>query len=109
MFSEPTAKTANNSTTVIGGENAAANPVGGSLSFGSYPLGANGQTPLAPPEQQIPTCLAQGKSNKAIARLYNLSEATVKVHLKAILRKINAQNRTRRQFGRSSAAFVIML
>jgi hypothetical protein len=27
-------------------------------------------------------------------RLHNLSEATVKVHLKIILRKINVQNRT---------------
>jgi hypothetical protein len=29
-----------------------------------------------------------------LARSYNLSEATVKVHLKAILRKIKAHNRT---------------
>jgi two-component system nitrate/nitrite response regulator NarL len=51
-------------------------------------------TSLSPRERQIVISLAEGKSNKAIARLYNLSEATVKVHLKAILRKTNTHNRT---------------
>jgi two-component system, NarL family, nitrate/nitrite response regulator NarL len=45
-------------------------------------------------EHQVLTCLARGESNKAIARLCHISEATVKVHLKAILRKTNARNRT---------------
>jgi len=58
-----------------------------------YQLGINGHC-LSPREGQILTSLAQGNSNKAIARIYNLSEATVKVHLKAILRKTKAQNRT---------------
>jgi two-component system nitrate/nitrite response regulator NarL len=56
-------------------------------------LGIKGHR-LTPREIQILGGLAQGKSNKAIARLHNLSEATVKVHLKAILRKIKAHNRT---------------
>jgi two-component system nitrate/nitrite response regulator NarL len=56
-------------------------------------LGSNGRS-LSPRESQVLVCLAEGKSNKLIARLYNLSEATVKVHLKAILRKIEAHNRT---------------
>jgi len=51
-------------------------------------------TSLSARERQIAISLAQGKSNKAIARLYNLSEATVKVHLKAILRKTKTHNRT---------------
>jgi two-component system, NarL family, nitrate/nitrite response regulator NarL len=38
--------------------------------------------------------LAQAKSNKVIARLCKISEATVKVHVKAILRKTNTLNRT---------------
>lgn len=38
--------------------------------------------------------LASGSSNKFIARQINLAEATVKVHVKAILRKIQVQNRT---------------
>ena len=56
-------------------------------------LGLNGHS-LSPRESQVLACLAQGNSNKAIARLHNLSEATVKVHLKTILRKIKAHNRT---------------
>lgn len=68
-------------------------PARGSQSPSSYQFETNGQN-LSPRESQVITSLAQGKSNKAIARLYNLSEATVKVHLKAILRKTKAQNRT---------------
>jgi two-component system, NarL family, nitrate/nitrite response regulator NarL len=49
---------------------------------------------LSPRESQVLACLAEGNSNKVIARLHNLSEATVKVRLKAILRKIEAHNRT---------------
>jgi two-component system nitrate/nitrite response regulator NarL len=49
---------------------------------------------LSSRERQILISLAEGKSNKAIARLYNLSEATIKFHLKTILRKIKVQNRT---------------
>jgi two-component system nitrate/nitrite response regulator NarL len=60
---------------------------------GPYRLGTNGQS-LSPRESQILSCLAQGNSNKVIARLHNLSEATVKVHLKAVLRKISVHNRT---------------
>ena len=56
-------------------------------------LGINGHR-LSLRESQVVTCLVQGKSNKEIARFYNLSEATVKVHLEAILRKTSAQNRT---------------
>jgi two-component system nitrate/nitrite response regulator NarL len=51
-------------------------------------------TSLSARERQIVISLAQGKSNKAIARLYHLSEATVKVHLKSILRKTKTHNRT---------------
>jgi two-component system nitrate/nitrite response regulator NarL len=49
---------------------------------------------LSPRERQILNSLADGKSNKLIARQYNLSEATVKVHLKAVLRKLGKHNRT---------------
>ena len=45
-------------------------------------------------ERQVLICLAHGESNKGIARVCHISDATVKVHLKAILRKTNAQNRT---------------
>ena len=45
-------------------------------------------------EGEILRSLLGGHSNKAIARQLGISEATVKVHLKAVMRKINAQNRT---------------
>jgi two-component system nitrate/nitrite response regulator NarL len=53
-----------------------------------------GQGRLSSREYEILTYLAQGKSNKLIARVCHISEATVKVHLKAILRKTNTHNRT---------------
>ena len=45
-------------------------------------------------ERQILDGLVQGQSNKAIARALNVAEGTVKVHLKSLLRKIKARNRT---------------
>jgi two-component system nitrate/nitrite response regulator NarL len=45
-------------------------------------------------EAEILTCLRDGAPNKVIARKLNLSEATVKVHVKTILKKIGACNRT---------------
>jgi len=49
---------------------------------------------LSPREQSILRCLIEGDSNKIIARKIDIAEATVKVHVKAILRKIRVQNRT---------------
>jgi two-component system nitrate/nitrite response regulator NarL len=45
-------------------------------------------------ETQILRLLTKGASNKLIARDLGLAEATVKVHIKAILRKAKAANRT---------------
>lgn len=45
-------------------------------------------------EAEILHLLTQGASNKHIAQLLGLTEQTVKAHLKAILRKVNAANRT---------------
>ena len=50
--------------------------------------------PLSPREKSIMHCLIEGDSNKSIARKIDIAEATVKVHVKAILRKIRVQNRT---------------
>jgi two-component system, NarL family, nitrate/nitrite response regulator NarL len=52
------------------------------------------RTPLSPRERAILGCLELGLPNKTIARNLDMAEATVKVHLKAVLRKINAGNRT---------------
>jgi two-component system nitrate/nitrite response regulator NarL len=49
---------------------------------------------LSSRELQILGCLVEGASNKVIANQLAITEATVKVHLKSILRKINASNRT---------------
>jgi DNA-binding NarL/FixJ family response regulator len=49
---------------------------------------------LSPRERAILRCLTEGDSNKSIARKIDIAEATVKVHIKAILRKIRVHNRT---------------
>jgi two-component system, NarL family, nitrate/nitrite response regulator NarL len=49
---------------------------------------------LSTRESQILNCLTEGAPNKVIARKLDVAEATVKVHVKAILRKIGAANRT---------------
>jgi two-component system nitrate/nitrite response regulator NarL len=45
-------------------------------------------------EKTILRCIVEGASNKVIARKIDITEATVKVHVKAILRKIRVNNRT---------------
>jgi two-component system nitrate/nitrite response regulator NarL len=49
---------------------------------------------LSQREAGILRCLMDGKPNKTIARQFNITEATVKAHIKAILRKICVRNRT---------------
>ncbi|BAQ18090.1 response regulator [Methyloceanibacter caenitepidi] len=44
-------------------------------------------------EKQILQLIAAGKSNKHIARDLNISDGTVKVHVKNLLRKLNLQSR----------------
>jgi DNA-binding NarL/FixJ family response regulator len=54
----------------------------------------NATSQFSPREKLILSCLIEGDSNKSIARKIEISEATVKVHVKAILRKIRVHNRT---------------
>jgi two-component system nitrate/nitrite response regulator NarL len=49
---------------------------------------------LSPREKEILSYLVAGNSNKAIARCLGITEATVKVHLKSVQRKIRVENRT---------------
>ena len=57
--------------------------------------GRDGEGPrFSQRERQILCQLARGGSNKEIARVFCITESTVKVHLKALLRKIGARNRT---------------
>ncbi|GAA0581081.1 response regulator transcription factor [Caenispirillum bisanense] len=50
--------------------------------------------PLTPHQREVLALLGQGKSNKEIARILNLSEGTVKLHVTAILKALNVSNRT---------------
>lgn len=49
---------------------------------------------LSAREVDILKAIMVGKANKVIARQYDICEATVKVHVKAILRKLKVDNRT---------------
>lgn len=66
----------------------------------SYPISAHtdnqqiDRANLSQREMDVLCCLTAGYSNKLIARQLDVSEATVKVHVKAILRKLKVGNRT---------------
>lgn len=49
---------------------------------------------LSDREIETVQCLVRGDSNKLIAKRLNITEATIKVHIKSVLRKIKASNRT---------------
>jgi two-component system nitrate/nitrite response regulator NarL len=55
---------------------------------------SGGAQQLSVRQRAILRRLVQGDSNKTIARRMTMAEATVKVHVKAILRKIGVHNRT---------------
>ena len=65
-----------------------------SAADGSVRARENGDQPPSPREKEILRYLLSGHSNKMIARGLGITEATVKVHLKGLLRKIRAANRT---------------
>ena len=48
---------------------------------------------LTPREQEILSHIAEGESNKVIARHLGISDGTVKLHVKAILRKLGVHSR----------------
>jgi len=52
------------------------------------------QIELSARENEILGCLVSGHSNKIIARKLDIAEATVKVHVKGLLRKMQVSNRT---------------
>lgn len=62
---------------------------------GSATLAERSNTlPLSERESQIVRYLVKGYSNKAIARDLKIAETTVKVHVKGLMRKVRAANRT---------------
>lgn len=54
---------------------------------------ARRQAPLTQRERTILTCLANGLSNKLIARELDIAEGTVKVHIKNLLKKLKFRSR----------------
>jgi two-component system nitrate/nitrite response regulator NarL len=63
---------------------------------GNVPNGGDEESPfeeLTPRETEILGLLAEGQSNKVIARNLGISDGTVKLHVKAILRKLNVHSR----------------
>jgi two-component system nitrate/nitrite response regulator NarL len=49
---------------------------------------------LSQREDEILKSVVRGHSNKMIARTCGVTDATIKVHMKSILRKIRVENRT---------------
>jgi two-component system nitrate/nitrite response regulator NarL len=69
--------------------------VGFGLSTAAAPANDSlGGKSLSCREAQVLHLITQGASNKVIARDLGLAEATVKVHVKAILKKVKVSNRT---------------
>jgi two-component system nitrate/nitrite response regulator NarL len=54
----------------------------------------DGRSRLSPQEMRILDSLVKGDPNKTIARKLGAAEATIKVHVKSILRKLGVANRT---------------
>ncbi|WP_236024826.1 LuxR C-terminal-related transcriptional regulator [Arenibaculum pallidiluteum] len=65
-----------------------------SVTDSSVPPDAADAGELSRREIEILQCLLAGQSNKAIARELDITESTVKMHFKNLMRKIRAQNRT---------------
>jgi two-component system nitrate/nitrite response regulator NarL len=83
---------------IVAGETVVAPQLAGTLAraLQEKPGGARKKTPLSdltPREFEIIKHLAEGQSNKAIARDLGISDGTVKLHVKAILRKLNVRSR----------------
>lgn len=57
------------------------------------PTGPGLFSELTPREKEILCLLAEGQSNKVIARNLGISDGTVKLHVKAILRKLGVHSR----------------
>ena len=49
---------------------------------------------FTPRQQAVVSAICRGKSNKAIAYELGINESTVKVHVRSVMRKLNATNRT---------------
>jgi len=86
---------------VANGDNVVAKELVGSLTRIVQNKSDNGESPtdvspfseLTPRELEILAHIAEGQSNKAIARDLDISDGTVKLHVKSILRKLGMHSR----------------
>jgi len=83
---------------IVSGETIVAPQLAGILAraLQDKPVEAPAKTPLSsltPRETEIICHLAEGQSNKAIARVLGISDGTVKLHVKSILRKLKIRSR----------------
>jgi two-component system nitrate/nitrite response regulator NarL len=87
---------------VVQGDNVVAHELVGTLArlvggnTGPQPPARRPAAPFAeltPRELQILGCIADGSSNKMIARELDITDGTVKLHVKAILRKLGMRSR----------------
>jgi DNA-binding NarL/FixJ family response regulator len=60
---------------------------------GRWPAPAAAGKPLSPRQREVMDLMHSGLSNKEIARHMNLAPGTVKLHVAAVLRALNARNR----------------
>jgi DNA-binding NarL/FixJ family response regulator len=61
---------------------------------------------LTPRQAEIMDMLAEGKSNKEIARHLKVLEGTVKLHVKGVLRKLGVKNRTEAVLAAARAGYL---
>ena len=87
---------------VLQGDNVVAHELVGTLArlvgsnAGPHPATRRPAAPFAeltPRELEILGCIADGSSNKMIARALDITDGTVKLHVKAILRKLGMRSR----------------
>ena len=87
---------------VLQGDNVVAHELVGTLArlvgsnAGAQPAARRPAAPFAeltPRELEILECIADGSSNKMIARELDITDGTVKLHVKAILRKLGMRSR----------------
>lgn len=78
----------------VGGAVVLGSSVAGLLAHAlTAPAGTPDAVDLTDRETEILTLVAAGRSNKEIARVLGISDATVKVHIKHVLRKLNLKSR----------------
>jgi DNA-binding NarL/FixJ family response regulator len=69
-------------------------PILGHHESGAAEQGSLDNVGLTARERDVLTCIREGLANKAIAHKLNMCEGTVKVHVRHIMKKVRATNRT---------------